>query len=312
MADTPSIEPPPFAPEQSDGESPVPGFVTRWKSKATDKYDDLQGRRSSSKLIDTVFGSVEHEANVGGGLLAGALAFRLFLFLIPYAFVLVYVVGFSATSSGMDTQELARKLGIVGLAASAIHASSSASLLTRIVTLLVAIYALLLGSLNLVRALRMVHALIWRVPITKLKRPAVKVFGAIGIFTMSLVLVHLTMRLRSHSSILGLIGIILFVAVPIGVWLFCAMTVFPHAEQVTWRDLFPGAALFGTGILAMHLFTIYWVARSIEQKSETYGALGAALTFLLWAYLVGRLVTASASLNATLFAAGDADSSDEP
>jgi uncharacterized BrkB/YihY/UPF0761 family membrane protein len=36
----------------------------------------------------------------------------------------------------------------------------------------------------------------------------------------------------------------------------------------------------------------------MEHKSETYGAIGTALTVLLWAYVFGRIMTASAMLNA--------------
>jgi uncharacterized BrkB/YihY/UPF0761 family membrane protein len=39
----------------------------------------------------------------------------------------------------------------------------------------------------------------------------------------------------------------------------------------------------------------------IESASELYGALGAASAVLLWLYLIGRLVVASAVLNATLW-----------
>ena len=65
--------------------------------------------------------------------------------------------------------------------------------------------------------------------------------------------------------------------------------------------MLPGALLFGIGVQALHIVTVVWIARSLESKSETYGALGAALTILLWAYLLGRLITASAALNVVLW-----------
>jgi membrane protein len=65
--------------------------------------------------------------------------------------------------------------------------------------------------------------------------------------------------------------------------------------------MLPGAVLFGIGVQVLHVVTVVWIARSLESKSETYGALGAALTILLWAYLLGRLVTASASLNTVIW-----------
>ena len=39
----------------------------------------------------------------------------------------------------------------------------------------------------------------------------------------------------------------------------------------------------------------------MEHKTSTYGAIGFALALLLWAYLLGRLVTTSAVINETLW-----------
>ena len=39
----------------------------------------------------------------------------------------------------------------------------------------------------------------------------------------------------------------------------------------------------------------------MASKSETYGALGIAVSVLLWTYVAGRLVTGTALVNATLW-----------
>ena len=48
---------------------------------------------------------------------------------------------------------------------------------------------------------------------------------------------------------------------------------------------------------------MYWITRVIESKSETYGAIGAALGILFWAYLLGRILAGAAILNAGRVAA---------
>src|SRR5262249_56721413 len=58
---------------------------------------------------------------------------------------------------------------------------------------------------------------------------------------------------------------------------------------------------FALGVLVLHLVTVYWIAHQVESKTDTYGAIGAALAILLWAYLLGRLITASAVINASLW-----------
>jgi uncharacterized BrkB/YihY/UPF0761 family membrane protein len=48
----------------------------------------------------------------------------------------------------------------------------------------------------------------------------------------------------------------------------------------------------------LQFLTVYFFSRYVEDKTETYGAIGAALAILLWAYLLGRVVVTSAFLNA--------------
>jgi uncharacterized BrkB/YihY/UPF0761 family membrane protein len=95
----------------------------------------------------------------------------------------------------------------------------------------------------------------------------------------------------------GLVGALLFILVPTGAWLLVSWFL-PHADECTWTDLLPGAIFFGIGVEALHVFTVYWIAHEISTKSDRYGAIGTALALLLWAYILGRLIVASATLNA--------------
>jgi uncharacterized BrkB/YihY/UPF0761 family membrane protein len=287
--------------EASSEPSWIAATISKVRSKVNGTRDDLEQRRSSSRLIDTVFGSIEYESKVGGGLLAGAVAFRFFLVLVPYVFVLVLGFGVGADLAAQDPQDLARKFGIAGLAATAIQAGAAASTWARVVTLCIALYALVIGAHNLVKALRTVHALIWRVRPTKMRRPLIAPFAFIGALTVALMLESVIAEFRSISVAAWILSVVLFAALPAGAWLLCMVKLFPSAPGVTWRQQWAGAALMGVGAELLHIVTIYWIARSLESKSSTYGALGAALTILLWAYMLGRLVTAAASLNVALW-----------
>ena len=75
----------------------------------------------------------------------------------------------------------------------------------------------------------------------------------------------------------------------------------PHAPDVPWTALLPGAVVFGVGLEVLHLVTVYWIADQMEHKTDTYGAIGFALALLLWAYLLGRLITSAAVINETLW-----------
>ena len=53
--------------------------------------------------------------------------------------------------------------------------------------------------------------------------------------------------------------------------------------------------------LGLQAFTALYLAPRIGRSSELYGALGAATVILLWLYIIARLITLSAFLNATLW-----------
>ena len=73
----------------------------------------------------------------------------------------------------------------------------------------------------------------------------------------------------------------------------------PHRD-VRWPALIPGSLLFGAGLLAINVFNVYVTTRLVEDHSDTYGALGVAAALLFSLVLVGRLMVASAVLNALL------------
>jgi uncharacterized BrkB/YihY/UPF0761 family membrane protein len=263
--------------------------------------DDLERRRGYVPVIDFAFRGAEHEARTGGGILAGALAFRVFLFVVPYVFVAVLAFGLGADATDKDPVDLARKSGIVGLASSAIEASTEASTFARVLTLTLALWALFSGSRTLVKSLYTVHALIWGVARVKPKRLLLQALILVVTVTALFALVRVVAELRDISLPLWIVTMASMVVVPGALWLWLTTRVFPSDPRTTWRDLLPGAIWFGVGVEMLHVVTVVWIARSLESKSETYGALGAALTILLWAYLLGRVITAAASLNTVIW-----------
>jgi uncharacterized BrkB/YihY/UPF0761 family membrane protein len=116
--------------------------------------------------------------------------------------------------------------------------------------------------------------------------------------TCLLVLVRLILWLRDESFIAGFTAEVLFIVVPAGIWLLVSYRFFVHAPEAGWRDLLPGAILVGIGAQVLHFVTVYWITHLFASKSATYGAIGAALAILFWAYLLGRLLAASAVVNA--------------
>ena len=55
------------------------------------------------------------------------------------------------------------------------------------------------------------------------------------------------------------------------------------------------------GADVLHLLTPYWIGHLVARKTSTYGPVGVALAVLLWVYILGRIIVASAGLSAALW-----------
>ncbi len=304
-------EPPEPAPDPPrDGTPAEPGRVSRTSRRLKDeqarvvaRVDDMRGRleraRPSSPLIDAGFRAVERDVVTGGIVLAGAVAFRIFLFLVPYVFVLVVGFGVAADATREDPQDLARSSGIGGLVAKAVGGAADLSGFERASALVIGLVALVFGARALVKVLRIVSGLIWDVTPGKLRSPVKALLAVLAITTASLAFGVALDSVRSRSPVLGLVGIVLFALIPFGLAL--GASVLLPRQPTRWPELVPGAVFLALGVLVLHIVTVYWIAHAVESKTDTYGAIGSALAILLWSYLLGRLFTASAVINATLW-----------
>ena len=268
------------------------------RAKGDEWLGELETARPRHRTIDVAFVSIERDSIAGGPVLAAAVAFRIFLFLVPYVFVLVYGLGLFSSATDSDPHDVAAKMGIVGLMASTIDVAADQSLLTRISIFVVALYALFSTAKTFLKVLAAVHGLAWQIRPPRLRKLTKPALLFILLVTLAIGLVQVINWLRDRSFIAGLGAEILFIAVPAGVWLLVSMRFFVHAPEAGWRDLLPGALLVGVGVQILHLVTVYWITHLLEAKSEAYGAIGAALAILFWAYLLGRVLAASAVLNA--------------
>jgi uncharacterized BrkB/YihY/UPF0761 family membrane protein len=272
--------------------------VARLRARAERTRAGIEARRADSASIDTAFEAVERDAQTGGGVLAAAVAFRLFMFLVPYAFVMVTGFGLASTAAGQDPSDAARSAGIGGLFASAIASTSTMSLANRVFALFVGGFALLLTARSLVRVLWIVHRLIWRVqPAGKPTLWASLIL--VGFVTVLFGVADLAAWLSTQSLGLRVVALLLTVVASAGAW-YLASWWLPR-DECEWWALLPGALIIGLGVGVLHLLTITYVVHVVSRKSALYGAIGIALALLLWTYFAGRLLTAAIAANASLW-----------
>jgi uncharacterized BrkB/YihY/UPF0761 family membrane protein len=261
--------------------------------------DRLEAARPRSQVVDTAFRALDRDQATGGGVLSAAVAFRVFLVLVPFVFFVVYVFGIAADATSQSAGALASKAGVAGLVASALSSAGNSSTTSRWVIIAVSGFALFLAARAMVKVLRITHGLIWRVPVPKLRSSTRAAGALLGLVSVGMVSGAVNDQLRSHGVVLAALGVLLSAVVPAGLWLLASWWL-PHAD-CPWWALVPGAVVCAVGTLLLQIATVTFFAYEVEKKSSTYGAIGVSLALLLWAYFFGRILTASATVNASFW-----------
>src|SRR5262249_44686021 len=91
-------DPDPHKPLEFDVEPTLASRVARWIERGQVRRSRVEAARAEHASIDLGFALVERDSAIGGGLLAGALAYRLFVLLLPTALLLVSGLGLYAGS----------------------------------------------------------------------------------------------------------------------------------------------------------------------------------------------------------------------
>jgi membrane protein len=262
--------------------------------------DVVRGRldraRKRVRLLDLALDAVEEDTAIGGGILAGALAYRLFLFLLPLGFLLVALLGLVADVAGSTPRTVGKDIGMLGLVTQDVAQSADGG--AGVWIALSAVVILGYTTRVLYRSAAIVHALAWDHSATSARSGSrsLKLF-ALGV-AAQVVLGVVVSVLHAHTQIGAVFASVGLAVGVMGVWLGTSLLL-PHSTA-RWTDLLPGSALYGIGILVVHAFNLYVLEFVHRSRSHTYGTLGTASTFLLSLFFIGRLIVAAAVLNATV------------
>ena len=268
----------------------------RWAQRAQALQARARAARRDHASLDLCFGLFERDAVIGGGLLAGALAYRLFVFLLPTSLLLVSGLGLYAGAVDKSPSTIAAEAGLHGLIASEVAATADGR--HRALVFLLVLPAFAYATVVLYRAIAKVHAIAWH---SSARGVRITPRGA-GIFTVALLLqlaaVEIVGWIRRRDELGGLAALIAYLVLAGGAWLAVSLEL-PHGA-VHWSRLLPGALMFGVGLLCINVFNVYVTTRLVENRAHTYGALGVAAALLFSLVLIGRLMVVSAELNASL------------
>jgi uncharacterized BrkB/YihY/UPF0761 family membrane protein len=271
------------------------------RERAERLAERAQAERRRHRSVDAVFDIVDRDGEVAGGIIAGALAYRLCIWLLPLALVVVAGLGIAADSTDRSPESAADSAGLDGLVSESIEGAARSS--NRWYALLVGIPVLLFATRSVLRALIGAHRLVWADVRAAAPKPTVVGTLRLLVLLLSLLVVGgLASAVRDWSGAFGLLSMVVIGLAYAGVWLLASLRL-PHRGAPT-RALIPGALLFGLGVQLIHVFTAYVLEPWALSKHGTYGALGVAAALLLGLFVLCRLIVAAAVLNATLWQRG--------
>ena len=246
--------------------------------------------------VEHALAAIGRDRRYGGGLLAGALAFRLFGALLPFALLLAVLLGYAATVERDTAEEAADATGISEAVLLSVADSAKLSTGTRWVVMLGAFLALLWAAVWAARAIRAVHQIAWTGGVERMGQP---LRGALILIAAIAAVGVVISGAAAAREQLGTVGLVIAFAVTLAffaIWLWMEWLL-PHGDAPL-RALVPGAILVSLGIQFVHLGTVLFIGAKVARASATYGSLGVAFTVLAWLYILSRIVVAAAMLNA--------------
>jgi uncharacterized BrkB/YihY/UPF0761 family membrane protein len=298
----PSINDPPTEAPSAD-EPPdhtLPGRAERARLRGLELYQQLEAKRPEHASIEIGFRWLIRDKEIAGGVLGGGLAYRFFFWIMALAVLAAGGLGF-ASSSGSDVAEEAHEAGLTDALANTVAKAAEQSETGRWWLVIVGAWLFLWFSFGLLRALRLVHAAAWHIPLPPLRNAPQAVAAVVAAPVILFVVTAGAGWLRTHSEqSLGLLASVL-VGVLFGATWFWISRKLPAPEGLHWTAFLPGAVLLGIGIEALHLFTVYYLETKLANASELYGVLGLATTALFYFFLVGRGVVWAAEANAVVW-----------
>jgi uncharacterized BrkB/YihY/UPF0761 family membrane protein len=263
--------------------------------RLSERAQEERGRRG---WVDAIFEVIDRDSEVGGGIIAGALAYRLFIWLLPFGLVFVGGLGVIAGASSDSPRGVASKLGVGGIVSSSLDSASKSH--SAWYALIVGVPILLYATRSVLRVLIGTHRLAWGdVQRARPKPTFLDAAKLLGVLIGYFVLAGFAAWARAHSHAAGLVATIAVIVGFTGLWLWTSIRL-PHREA-GWVDLLPGAMTVGIGVGILQVVAAYLLGPYALQKQGTYGALGLAAAVLLGLWVLGRLLIGGAEINATLW-----------
>lgn len=248
-------------------------------------------------MVDATFFGMENNKRIPIPVLAGSLAAKLVVFVIPLLALVVTVTGAYANTAAADPGEVAQTVGLAGVLADAVRDTSDTIDGYKITSILVMLFAALWAADSVGRLTRRIHALVWNVGLPRVSRRWAVPLLVIAVSVVGLILAGSRSQVRNWPSSLAAAELLAEMVVVTISWLAISHVLPCSEEADSWRSHLPGAMLVGLGVIAMKAATIFYFAPKSVSLGARYGDLALAVLLLTWAYWLAFIVVSAPELN---------------
>jgi membrane protein len=265
------------------------------EGQARDRFEQERSRRG---WIQIGYDAWDLDRHRGGPLLSGGIAYRIFLFELPFLLFIISLFGVVADLSGEDPEQVAHDSGLSAAMATTIAKAVNESGSARWWLLLLGGWLTVWAARSGVRALNLTSTIAWGLPLG-VARTTVRATGIfIAILFGGFALQVLAPELFGGDLGLDLLVFVLISAVTFALCLL-AMRCLPHRGS-PWRPVIPGSILLAVGVRVLSIVNDLYFAGRVGRVDDLYGGLGIAIVILLYLYLLARLFVAGQFLNARI------------
>ena len=232
-----------------------------------------------------------------GTMVSSAIAFRLFLFFVPFLLFIVGVAGFIA--GWVEVDEVNEQTGLSGGLAQQVQGALQQHDGTRWIAVGAGLWGMITTGRTLSRVLTAAAALSWNLPMSR--KTSLRVVGSIAGLVVGIGLVAVIVnRIREEYGVgAGSVTFFGAFAAYFVAW-FLITTLLPRATNDP-SVLLPGATLVALTISVLQLISQIYLPNRLNHASQLYGAIGTTIVTLGWFFFIGRAMVVANSLNAVVY-----------
>ena len=261
------------------------------------RANELLEKYHDHPLMDVALRLYQRDRESAGTIVGSALAFRLFLFVVPLLLVVVGLLGFLASLT--DREEVTKATGVSGTLAVQINSALTQPNTARWVAIVTGLVGVVWAGRSLSKVMVTAACLTWRLPVTTKAR--LRVIGAVVALVVGIVLVSVIInRIRADAGV-GVAGLSFVAAFAVYLVAWMAMSMLLPRATSDPGALLPGAVVVAGTLVAMQAVSQLYLPNQFGHASQLYGAIGTTLVTLGWFFFAGRAMVFAMSLDAVIY-----------